>query len=162
VFSLLAFLSSLLLLLIIFGHSFTALSPESSYYGAPAYMCEKYGGLLWYPERCKNSSVSNGRLPIFSGCCLGGKVSLTRFNDWPSPHKELFSLSCGPASTHFYPLIRHYNSLLAFTSMGADVDRTVNSAGAPYISEMCYSIYHRIGSLLPRATDRQNLRNLHG
>ncbi|KAM0912941.1 hypothetical protein ACQ4PT_012492 [Festuca glaucescens] len=138
-----------------------ALSPKRSYYGAPMYRCEKCGALFWFLERCKRSSVGKGRLPVFSRCCLRGKVSLPRFNDWPSPLKELFSLSCGSASTHFYRLIRHYNSLFAFTSMDADVDRTVNSGGAPYIFKMCGSAYHRIGSLLPSGTDPPKFAQLY-
>ncbi|KAM0926502.1 hypothetical protein ACQ4PT_003554 [Festuca glaucescens] len=138
-----------------------ALSPERSYYGGPSYKCQRCGALFWYLERCKRSSVSKGWLPIFSGCCLRGKFSLPRFNDWPSPLKELLSFSCGPASTHFYHLIRHYNSLFAFTSMGADVDRTVNSGGAPYVFKMCGSAYHRIGSLLPRGTDSPKFAQLY-
>ncbi|XP_051229354.1 uncharacterized protein [Lolium perenne] len=101
------------------------------------------------------------RLPVFSGCCLRGKVSLPRFNDWPSPLKELFSLSCGHASTHFYRLIRHYNSLFAFKSIGVNVDRTVNSGGAPYIFKMCGYAYHRIGSLLPSGTNPPKFAQLY-
>ncbi|KAM0931492.1 hypothetical protein ACQ4PT_000481 [Festuca glaucescens] len=138
-----------------------ALAPERSYYGAPAYRCERCGALFWFLERCKRSSVGKGRLPVFSRCCLRGKVSLPRFNDWPSPLKELLSLSCGSASTHFYRLIRHYNSLFAFTSMGADIDRTVNSGGAPYIFKMCGSAYHQIGSLLPCETDPPKFAQLY-
>ncbi|KAM0883810.1 hypothetical protein ACQ4PT_031390 [Festuca glaucescens] len=138
-----------------------ALSSERSYYGVPAYTCEKCGALFWYMERSKRSSVGKGQLPLFPGCCLRGKVSLPRFNDWPSPLKELLSYDCGPASTHFHRLIRHYNSLFAFTSMGADVDRTINSGGAPYIFKMGGCAYHRIGSLLPRGTDAPKFAQLY-
>ncbi|KAM0918646.1 hypothetical protein ACQ4PT_008729 [Festuca glaucescens] len=79
-----------------------ALSSERSYYGVPAYTCEKCGVLFW-----------------------------------------------------------HYNSLFAFTSMGADVDRTINSGGAPYIFKMGGCAYHRIGSLLPRGTDPPKFAQLY-
>ncbi|KAM0822262.1 hypothetical protein ACQ4PT_071604 [Festuca glaucescens] len=79
-----------------------ALSSERSYYGVPAYTCEKCGALFW-----------------------------------------------------------HYNSLFAFTSMGADVDRTINSGGAPYIFKMGGCAYHRIGSLLPRGTDAPKFAQLY-
>ncbi|KAK1603462.1 hypothetical protein QYE76_037774 [Lolium multiflorum] len=137
------------------------LSSERSYYGVPAYACEKCGALFWYMERSKRSSIRKGQLPLFSGCCLRGKVSLPRFNDWPSPLKELLSYGCGPASAHFHRLIRHYNSLFAFTSMGADVDRTINSGGAPYIFKMGGCAYHRIGSLLPHGTDSPKFAQLY-
>jgi hypothetical protein len=82
-----------------------ALSSERSYYGVPAFTCEKCGALFWYMERSKRSTVGKGHLPIFHGCCLRGKVSLSRFNDWPSPLKELLSYGCGLASAHFHHLI---------------------------------------------------------
>ncbi|KAM0867487.1 hypothetical protein ACQ4PT_041967 [Festuca glaucescens] len=130
-----------------------ALSPERSYYGVHAYKCEKCDALFWYLKRSKRASVGKGRLPVFFGCCLRGKVSLPRFKDWSSPLKEFLSFDCGHASTHFHHLIMHYNSLFSFTSMGADVDRTVNSGIAPYIFKMCGYVYHQIGSLLPYDTN---------
>jgi hypothetical protein len=105
--------------------------------------------------------VAKGRSPVFSRCCLRGKVSLPQFNEWPSPLKELFSFTCGPASTHFYRLIRHYNSLFAFTSMGADIDKTINSGGAPYVFKMSGSVFHRMGSLLPRADESLKFAQLY-
>jgi hypothetical protein len=45
--------------------------------------------------------------------------------------------------------------------MGADIDRSINSGGAPYIFKMCGSAYHRIGSLLPGETDPPKFAQLY-
>jgi hypothetical protein len=88
-------------------------------------------------------------------------VSLPGFTDWPSPLKELLRFDGGPVSSHFLRLIRHYNSMFTFTSLGADVDRTVNSRGGPYVFKICGTVYHRIGSLLPSEADDPRFAQLY-
>lgn len=39
--------------------------------------------------------------------------------------------------------------MFCFTSLGAQVDRSINVGGAPYVFKMNGVVYHRIGSLLP-------------
>ena len=131
-----------------------ALWPKRSYYGGPQYSCSKCHASYWYFECPKRY---NGRrkwsAPVFPGCCLRGKVSLPGFTDWPSPLRELLRFNGGPISTHFLRLIRHYNAMFCFTSLGADVDKAVNSGGGPYVYKICGVVYHRIGSLLPTGPD---------
>jgi hypothetical protein len=45
--------------------------------------------------------------------------------------------------------IRQYNCLFAFTSMGANIDRSVNDGRGPPIFKISGQVHHRIGSLLP-------------
>ncbi|KAL0733578.1 hypothetical protein Bca4012_009788 [Brassica carinata] len=45
--------------------------------------------------------------------------------------------------------IRVYNSMLAFTSIGAEVDKSLMSGNGPYTYRIQGQIYHRLGSLLP-------------
>jgi hypothetical protein len=45
--------------------------------------------------------------------------------------------------------IRQYNCLFAFTSMGANIDRTMNDGRGPPVFKISGQIHHRIGSLLP-------------
>ena len=52
-------------------------------------------------------------------------------------------------SKHFLQRIRQYNSLFAFTSMGANIIKDINKGEAPYIFRINSQIHHRIGSLLP-------------
>ncbi|KAM0864416.1 hypothetical protein ACQ4PT_043941 [Festuca glaucescens] len=56
---------------------------------------------------------------------------------------------------------RHYNSLFAFTSMGADIDKTINSGGAPYVFKMSGSVFHRMGSLLPHGDESPKFAQLY-
>lgn len=49
----------------------------------------------------------------------------------------------------FLQHIRQYNSLFSFTSMGADIDDSLNQGGGPYVFKINGQVYHRIGSLLP-------------
>jgi hypothetical protein len=46
-------------------------------------------------------------------------------------------------------VIRQYNCLFAFTSMGAHIDTSVNDRHGPHLFKICGQVYHCIGSLLP-------------
>jgi hypothetical protein len=48
-------------------------------------------------------------------------------------------------------LIREYNSMFAFTSLGVHVDKSVNVGNGPYVFKICGVVCHQIGSLLPPA-----------
>jgi hypothetical protein len=45
--------------------------------------------------------------------------------------------------------IRQYNCLFSFTSMGANIDRSMNDGHGPPVFKICGQVHHRIGSLLP-------------
>ncbi|CAF1708268.1 unnamed protein product, partial [Brassica napus] len=61
----------------------------------------------------------------------------------PPALKKLFS------STHFQHDIRTYNSILAFTSMGAQIDHSVMHKTGPFTYRIHGQNAHRIGSLVP-------------
>jgi hypothetical protein len=46
-------------------------------------------------------------------------------------------------------LIREYNSMFAFTSLGVHVDKSVNVGNGPYVFKICGVVCHEIGSLIP-------------
>ena len=48
-----------------------------------------------------------------------------------------------------YKKIRQYNSLFAFTSMGANIIKDINRGEGPYVFRINGQIHHRIGSLIP-------------
>ena len=52
-------------------------------------------------------------------------------------------------SSRFMKNIRQYNCLFSFTSMGANIDRSMNDGRGPPVFKICGQIHHRIGSLLP-------------
>jgi hypothetical protein len=57
--------------------------------------------------------------------------------------------------------IRSYNSLFAFTSLGASVDKTINNGTAPYVFKINGVVHHRIGTLLPRHGSRPKFAQLY-
>lgn len=52
-------------------------------------------------------------------------------------------------ATKFRENIRVYNSIFAFTSIGAKVDVTINKKFGPYIFRISGQNHHIMGSLLP-------------
>ena len=71
------------------------------------------------------------------------------FKNPPPFLSELLRFDGDSCSKQFLDKIRQYNSLFAFTSMGADIDRHINEGGGPYVFKIHGQVYHRIGSLLP-------------
>ncbi|KAL6902302.1 hypothetical protein ACP4OV_005178 [Aristida adscensionis] len=85
--------------------------------------------LVW--ERIVSESSFNQQRIVYKLCCRSGCVSLPARRPFPSPLREL------------------YNSMFAFTSLGVDVDRSVNIGDGPYVFHINGVVHHRIGSLIP-------------
>ncbi|KAM0863479.1 hypothetical protein ACQ4PT_044573 [Festuca glaucescens] len=126
--------------------------PGRSYYGGPHLICQNCGASYWYQER--NKRLSTKYHPVYTGCCRAGRVSLPVYPQWPSPLSDLMRFDGGSQSDRFMRLIREYNSMFAFTSLGVHVDRTVNVGNGPYVFKICGVVCHEIGSLLPPEGDR--------
>lgn len=94
-------------------------------------------------------------------CCRGGRISLPPNRPWPPPLNDLVSFSGGPASNRFMRLIRDYNALFAFTSLGVHVDRSINTGTGPYVFRINGVVHHRIGSLLPADGNRPEYAQLY-
>ncbi|KAL4276461.1 hypothetical protein AHAS_Ahas20G0209500 [Arachis hypogaea] len=110
------------------------------------YTCTWCGAGFWYDERViREFKVSQ---PVFSMCCLKGKVQLPLLKE---PPELLVSLLSGndPRSKHFFKNIRAYNNLFCFTSIGGRVDTSLSNGSGPPQFILCGQNYHRIGSLLP-------------
>ncbi len=54
-----------------------------------------------------------------------------------------------------------YNSVLAFTSLGAKVDESVTGGPRPYSFRIQGELYHKIGSLCPAEGQRPQFAQLH-
>jgi hypothetical protein len=67
----------------------------------------------------------------------------------PAPLCDLLRFDGDSRARRFLRQIRSYNSLYAFTSLGAIVDRSINNSTAPYAFKINGVIHHRIGSLQP-------------
>lgn len=118
-------------------------------YGPPEYRCRLCAAQFWYQERCKKDSAITKRRVCYNLCCKGGKIFVPPFAQPPEPLNSLLKFDGDARSKHFLQHIRQYNSLFSFTSMGADIDDSLNQGGGPYVFKINGQVYHRIGSLLP-------------
>jgi hypothetical protein len=76
-------------------------------------------------------------------CCLQGQVSLQPFPAWPPELQQAY------ANHTFRSKIRQYNSALAFTSVGVNIDRQALQASGPDAFRIHGSLHHLMGSLIP-------------
>ncbi|KAK9682575.1 hypothetical protein RND81_10G083000 [Saponaria officinalis] len=109
--------------------------------------CQYCNAVVWSEESSGN--LSENGLPQFSICCQKGKVRLPLLKDPPEYLRELLEPTGGRRSAEFRRLIRSYNMIYAFTSMGGKVDNTVNQGSAPYCFRLGGQNHHNIGSFLP-------------
>lgn len=115
--------------------------------GDKNYKCIYCGALFWFKESVKKANAANE--PLFTLCCQQGKIKLPISKPTPPFLENLLDPSKGPKSLLFRENIRAYNSMFAFTSMGAKVDHSINSGLGPYIFKISGQVHHLMGSLLP-------------
>ncbi|XP_073266985.1 uncharacterized protein [Populus alba] len=80
---------------------------------------------------------------------VGTLVVLPAPQETPSYLDNLLNPNNGSSSKKFRREIRAYNSMFAFTSMGAVVDNSVNSRPGSYVFKVNAYCHHVMGSLLP-------------
>jgi hypothetical protein len=85
---------------------------------------------FWLDERLARSTKTN---PQFSLYCLGGKIRLPRPLSTPHVLDELLDLVFGEASKKFRTNIHAYNSMFAFTSMGANITQSIVDLGPMFL-----------------------------
>ncbi|WVZ99087.1 hypothetical protein U9M48_044437, partial [Paspalum notatum var. saurae] len=123
--------------------------PGRSSYGPPEYKCPHCHALFWFQERVKSDSqISSGKM-FYNNCCRGGRIKIPPFLPRPEPLASLATFDGGPRSKKFMKHIREYNCLFAFTSMGTNIDRSINDGRGPPIFKISGQVHHRIGSMLP-------------
>jgi hypothetical protein len=98
---------------------------------------------MWIKERLAKLSNKN---PQFSLCYENDKVLLPNLPVTPQ-ELEVLLTSKGSSAIKFQDQIRMYNSVLAFTSLGAKVDESVTGGVGPYSFRIQSEFYHKIGSL---------------
>jgi hypothetical protein len=108
-------------------------------------ICGFCSAKMWIKERSANSTNNN---PQFSLCCEKGKVLLPNLPATPQELEVLYT-SKEKSAVKFRHEIRMYNSVLAFTSLGAKVDDSVTRGPGPYSFRIQSELYHKIGSLSP-------------
>jgi hypothetical protein len=112
---------------------------------------------MWIKERLAKSNNNN---PHFSLCCENGKIMLPNLLTTPQ-ELEVFLTSKERSAVKFRDQIRMYNSVLAFTSLGAKVDESVTGSPRPYSFRIQGELYHRIGSLCPLEGQRPQFAQLY-
>lgn len=88
-------------------------------------ICIHCGAKFWIEEKTyDNTNVSRA----FTKCCAGGKVNLPPLLEPPSYLLNLYT-SSNPDANLFRKNIRAYNSILACTSFGANIDERFQGQG---------------------------------
>uniref|UniRef100_A0A0E0C530 ATP-dependent DNA helicase n=1 Tax=Oryza meridionalis TaxID=40149 RepID=A0A0E0C530_9ORYZ len=123
--------------------------PDRSYYGPPTYECPYCGAMFWYQERVKSASAISKRKIIYNLCCKGGRIRLPKLRAPPEPLASLLNYNGDACLKNFLRQIRSYNSMFAFSSMGAAIDISINTGNAPYVFKINGVVHHRIGTLVP-------------
>ncbi len=112
---------------------------------------------MWIKERSAKSTNNN---PQFSLCCENGKVLLP--NLFATPQElEILLTSKESSAIKFRDQIHMYNSVLAFTLLGAKVDESVTGGPRPYSFRIQGELYHKIGSLCPAEGQRPQFAQLY-
>ena len=124
-----------------------------SYYGPPEYQCQHYAAIFWFQERVKTGSSVPRQRVIYNLCCKGGKVAVPPFVRPPTFLADLVRYDGNRRTKKFLTQIRQYNCLFAFTSMGANIDRSLPTSRGPKYFKIQGQAHHRIGSLVPKNND---------
>jgi hypothetical protein len=98
---------------------------------------------------------------VYNLCCRSNKISLEHYKRPPAPLADLIRFDGDARSKRFLRQIRSYNSLFAFTSLGASVDKTINNGSAPYVFKINGVVHHRIGSLVPNRGSKPKFAQLY-
>ena len=110
--------------------------------------CLECGALHWTDECIQKTRSTNLHL-LFGRCCGDGKICLPAPPPLPDLLKRLFSASTAKAC-QFHEHIHQYNVVLSFTSLGVQVDDSINcGGGGPLVFKIHSGLHHWIGSLLP-------------
>ena len=125
--------------------------------------CPQCGAIHWIEERLTKSSKND---PKFK-CCNNGQIELPQINETPEELRRLLSETYfnndgkevfTERTQHFHQFIRAYNNVVAFTSLGAEIDeRITNNAHGVYSLRIRGELYHRLGALLPTDNQRAQL-----
>jgi hypothetical protein len=121
--------------------------PKRSDHGLHNLKCRYCGVLFWHGERV--GGIRGSRNIVYNNCCKSGKVCVPTYRTRPESLASLARFANNASSRNFMKNIRQYNCLFTFTSMGADIDRSVNDDRGPPLFKIHGQVHHGIGSLLP-------------
>ena len=92
---------------------------------------------------CEKLSKLTRNHPVFGICCLEGLVQLPFLPEWSATLWNLFQ------DHNFHEHIQQYNSSLAFTSLGVEVDDHTVQGSGPAAFRIHGALHHLMGSLMP-------------
>ncbi|GJR79974.1 hypothetical protein Tco_0150759 [Tanacetum coccineum] len=118
---------------------------EYKHIGNCVHSCQHCGALFWFEERLKNTPT--GARPRYNRCCRTGRVALRTYQIYPEYIKMLLN------DRHFLENIRAYNQMFSMTSLGVNIDESINNGRGPYVFKISGQLYHWIGSLCPADGD---------
>ena len=116
---------------------------------------------FFYQERVVSLSSYVQKHIVYHSCCRGGRISLPKHRPFPPPLCDLIKFNGGPVANNFMKLIRQNNSMFSFTSLGVDIDKSINTGRGPYIFRINGVVHHRIGSLIPNEGNRPQSAQLY-
>ncbi|CAN7111832.1 unnamed protein product, partial [Brassica rapa subsp. narinosa] len=120
--------------------------------------CPRCGALFWYNERIGRSRKT--KTPIFTMCCLRGKIKLPVLKEPPAYLHGLLTNDDG-LSRHFRDNIRAINMMFSFTSLGGKIDNSINTGQGPKIFKLHGENYHLIGSVKPNPNEAAKFSQLY-
>lgn len=127
--------------------------------GDDGYQCTHCNANFWLGEANKRRSK---RAPIiYTECCQKGQVKLEQLRPAPILLENYLKPDNGRESMFFRENIRVYNSMFAYTSMGAKIDYIINNGFAPYVFKICGQVHHLMGSILPRDSESPKYAQLY-
>ena len=101
---------------------------------------------MWTDEKLTSSTNNN---PKFGFCCLQGSLDIPILNKIPNELYQLISAQ-NRSGKDLRTSIRLYNSILAFTSISANVDNSLMSAETEvYTYRINGAVHHKISSYSP-------------
>ncbi|KIK79949.1 hypothetical protein PAXRUDRAFT_159921, partial [Paxillus rubicundulus Ve08.2h10] len=119
--------------------------------GSMIHECPSCHAFHWRAKWHTNSSEIH---PTYGQCCKSGKINIPYLDNVPGELWNLF-FAQDDISKEFCQNIHQYNNALAMTSVGGQVDNSVNNGREPYVYKIHGKVYlyHHMGSFLPAGDD---------
>lgn len=120
--------------------------------------CPICGALFWYNERIGRNRKT--KKPTFTMCCNRGKIKLPLLKEPPEYLQGLLT-NDDVISKHFRDNIRAINMMFSFTSLGGNIDNSINTGRGTKVFKLHGENYHLIGSVKPKPTEKAKFSQLY-
>lgn len=114
-------------------------------------ICCDCEALMWrFEQTGQHQKLKSNK---FSLGCGNEKVRLPLLRETPPELKSLLD-GTNHKSTLFKDNMRLYNSAFGFTSVGANIDRSINNGGGSFVYRVHGVLYHQMGTLFPQESKK--------